>query len=215
MTGTTIGMVPVACCAARAASEFDATITSTPRSTSSLAEPGYWLDLPVCASDLNDDVLSLDVAALTQSLPKGIEHHQPDCRFNRARREVADPRHFVRWLRSRSMGPDRRSNGRREKFSPSHSITSSAQARSVGGTVRPRAFAVLALMINSNLVGCSIGAGQVLTVQNSIGIDRKASIGRAAGWHRSWPARQLAIFPPAEHRRAIAGPFANSAIFTR
>ena len=34
-----------------------------------------------------------------------------------------------------------------------HSITSSARARSVGGMVRPRAFAVLRLMTNSNLVG--------------------------------------------------------------
>ena len=33
-----------------------------------------------------------------------------------------------------------------------HSITSSARARSVGGIVRPRAFAVLRLMISSNLL---------------------------------------------------------------
>src|SRR5262249_26250481 len=33
-----------------------------------------------------------------------------------------------------------------------HSITSSARASSVGGTSRPRAFAVLRLMTNSNLV---------------------------------------------------------------
>ena len=38
-----------------------------------------------------------------------------------------------------------------------YSITSSARARSVGGTVRPSAFAVLRLMTSSNLVGCSTG----------------------------------------------------------
>jgi hypothetical protein len=38
-----------------------------------------------------------------------------------------------------------------------HSITSSARARSVGGIVRPRAFAVLALMTSSNFVGWSTG----------------------------------------------------------
>jgi hypothetical protein len=38
-----------------------------------------------------------------------------------------------------------------------HSITSSAVASSVDGTVRPSALAVLRLMTNSNLVGCSIG----------------------------------------------------------
>src|SRR5215204_7028956 len=45
----------------------------------------------------------------------------------------------------------------RKQFSPPHSITSSARARSVGGIVRPSALAVLKLMRNSNLVGCSTG----------------------------------------------------------
>jgi hypothetical protein len=36
-----------------------------------------------------------------------------------------------------------------------HSITSSARASSIGGTSRPRAFAVVRLMTMSNLVGCS------------------------------------------------------------
>ena len=38
-----------------------------------------------------------------------------------------------------------------------YSITSSARESSDGGTVRPIAFAVLRLMTNSNLVGCSTG----------------------------------------------------------
>ena len=38
-----------------------------------------------------------------------------------------------------------------------HSITSSARARSVGGTVRPSALAVLRLITNSILVGNSTG----------------------------------------------------------
>jgi hypothetical protein len=36
-----------------------------------------------------------------------------------------------------------------------YSITSSPRASSIGGTVRPSAFAVLRLITNSNLVGCS------------------------------------------------------------
>jgi hypothetical protein len=36
-------------------------------------------------------------------------------------------------------------------------ITSSARASTEGGIVRPRAFAVLTLITNSNLVGCSTG----------------------------------------------------------
>src|SRR5262245_809322 len=39
-----------------------------------------------------------------------------------------------------------------------YSITSSALASSVGGTLRPSVFAVLMLMTNSNLVGCSTGS---------------------------------------------------------
>jgi hypothetical protein len=38
-----------------------------------------------------------------------------------------------------------------------YSITSSASASIVGGRSRPRAFAVLRLITNSNLVGCSTG----------------------------------------------------------
>jgi hypothetical protein len=38
-----------------------------------------------------------------------------------------------------------------------YSITSSARASSVGGTVSPSAFAVFRLITRSNLVGCSIG----------------------------------------------------------
>ncbi len=40
---------------------------------------------------------------------------------------------------------------------PVHSITSSARLRSVGGTVRPSALAVLRLITSLNLVGCSTG----------------------------------------------------------
>jgi hypothetical protein len=42
-------------------------------------------------------------------------------------------------------------------LTPFHSITSSARARTVGGTSRPSVLAVLRLMTSSNLVGCSIG----------------------------------------------------------
>jgi hypothetical protein len=38
-----------------------------------------------------------------------------------------------------------------------HSITSSARDRIAGGMVRPSALAVLRLMTNSNVVGCTTG----------------------------------------------------------
>src|ERR1700741_2309082 len=43
------------------------------------------------------------------------------------------------------------------RIRPPHSITSSARASSVGGTVRPSALAVLRLMISSYFVGCCTG----------------------------------------------------------
>src|SRR5215217_550945 len=45
----------------------------------------------------------------------------------------------------------------RKQFSPPHSITSSARARSVGGMVRSSAVAVFTLITRSYLVGCSTG----------------------------------------------------------
>jgi hypothetical protein len=47
--------------------------------------------------------------------------------------------------------------GQGAEVSSIHSITSSARARSPAGTVTPRAFAVLRLTANHNLVGNSMG----------------------------------------------------------
>ena len=53
-----------------------------------------------------------------------------------------------------------------------YSITSSASASSVGGTVRPSALAVLRLITNSNLVGCmDRQVGRLLALENAAGID--------------------------------------------
>src|SRR5215204_1624331 len=60
-------------------------------------------------------------------------------------------------LRPRAEGPPRRHRKSRHDLPPSHSITSSARARSVGGIVRPSAFAVLTLITSSYLEGCSTG----------------------------------------------------------
>ena len=69
--------------------------------------------------------------------------------------EEADHRHR-RLLRARRERPRcRRATEQRDELAPPHSITSSARASSVGGTVRPSALAVLRLITSSNLVGCS------------------------------------------------------------
>ena len=68
---------------------------------------------------------------------------------------------------------------------PSHSITSSARARRVGGIVRPSALAVLRLMISSSFVRCSNGSRLVWLRRRSCR-RTKPSGGR---WHES-PARR-------------------------
>ena len=52
---------------------------------------------------------------------------------------------------------NRRTADKCDELAPFHSITSSARASSVGEISRPSAFAVLRLMISSNLVGCITG----------------------------------------------------------
>src|SRR5262249_60164605 len=69
----------------------------------------------------------------------------------------SDPRQ-PRLLRARGKRPRGcRAAKKRDELAPLHSITSSARARRVGGTVRPIVLAVCRLMTNSNLVGCRIG----------------------------------------------------------
>ena len=50
----------------------------------------------------------------------------------------------------------------------SYSMTSSARASSVSGTVRPSAFAVVRLMTRSNLVGCSTGRSAGLAPRRTL-----------------------------------------------
>jgi hypothetical protein len=51
----------------------------------------------------------------------------------------------------------RRAAEQRDELPPYHSMTSSARASNDGGTVRSSVFAVVRLMMRSNLVGCSTG----------------------------------------------------------
>src|SRR6476646_10058061 len=66
-----------------------------------------------------------------------------------------------------------------------YSITSSARASTEGGTVRPSALAVLRLIINSNLVGCSTGRSEGLV-----------------------PLRILSTYPPErKNKSGTSGPY--------
>ena len=59
---------------------------------------------------------------------------------------------------ARAASGHARTAEQRDEFSPVHSITSSALASSVGGTIRPSALAVVRLTARSNLVG-AVSAG--------------------------------------------------------
>ena len=68
-----IGIVLVACLAARVGLSPAVTMQSTLRRTSSVASSGSRSDVPFCRSVLNDDVFTFDVTKLAQSLVEGIE----------------------------------------------------------------------------------------------------------------------------------------------
>jgi hypothetical protein len=73
------------------------------------------------------------------------QRSQPECCANSGLHAAKEPRPIIPATRVASRTPW------------SHLRTSSTVARNVCGIVRPRAAAVLALMANSNLVGCSTG----------------------------------------------------------
>src|SRR5262249_5952160 len=77
--------------------------------------------------------------------------------------EHADAPHPLRLLRARREWPrGGRAGEQRDELASLHSITSSARASSVGGTVRPSTLAVVRLITSSNLVGNSIGRSPAL-----------------------------------------------------
>src|SRR5262249_18609642 len=96
-------------------------------------------------------VLVLDKPFLFQPLP---ERAQTDrVRDTRCTADKTNRRHGG-LLPARRERPRCRRTYKCNELPPSHSITSSARASSDGGTVRPRALAVLRLITSSNLAGC-------------------------------------------------------------
>src|SRR6476660_4823055 len=102
---------------------------------------------------LDHDILTVDKACFFQPLAQRGQKVR-GVRESSASKETD---HRNRLLRPRHKRPRRRTGKSRDERASSHSITSSARASSVGGTVRPSALAVLWLMTNSTFVGCSIG----------------------------------------------------------
>src|SRR5262249_59972918 len=114
-----------------------------------------WQPLCITISVTVDDieVAALDVTELSHPLQKGV-----DKPYGGPTSAPTQPGNEWPLLRARPERPcRRRPAAQRDELAPPHSITSSAVESSVGGTVRPSALAVQALMTNSNLVDCTTG----------------------------------------------------------
>src|SRR5262245_19047444 len=103
----------------------------------------------------NRKIATFDPAELAQPLHKSSD----PLTFGRRRGgpQVTDSRQLPRLLRPHRERPHRRAAEQRDELAPPHSMTSSARARSVGGTSMPSALAVLRLTTSSYFVGACTG----------------------------------------------------------
>src|SRR5262249_23287055 len=102
----------------------------------------------------NRHIATLGIAGFAQALVERT--HSGRVCAGRSGVKETDHRHR-RLLRARRKRPRCHTADKRDELAALHSITSSARAMSVGGTVRPSALAVLTLMTISIFVENSIG----------------------------------------------------------
>ena len=148
----TIGMIDVACFAARTTGVPEVTMTSTLSRTNSAA-----ISAQRSLRPRPSDTRSRRCGPRSSRAPAAAARRRRST-GSVAEAELAprkpDGRQLRRLLRARRERPrGRRAAEQRDELAPPHSITSSARASSVGGTSRPSALAVLRLMSSSNLVG--------------------------------------------------------------
>src|SRR5262244_1352927 len=103
---------------------------------------------------LDLQVLSLDPTGFAEPLAKGGQRRSI-C-LGRRPVEEADHRHRLLLCQKRTSRNNRAAQ-QHQLAAVYHSMTSVAQARIDGGTVRPSALAVLRLTTSSNRVGCWTG----------------------------------------------------------
>jgi hypothetical protein len=123
-----MGIVSVACCAARAAGvrRDDDVNPKSGQFGRLIYEP---LDLAICCSVLNKDVLAFHIAEFMQSLPEGIDHHHGLGKFKRPRRQEANSWNFLRLLSPRHHRPRRRPAQCRDQLAPPHAILPNGPGR--------------------------------------------------------------------------------------
>src|SRR5262249_44039334 len=113
------------------------------------------LAAPVCPAIFDRDRAALDPTEVVE--PPRECGRPPPFRQRCAVAQEPDNWSLRRLLRARHHRPSRRAAEQRDEVAPSHSITSSAAASSLSGTVRPSALAVLRLRVVSYLVGAWTG----------------------------------------------------------
>ncbi len=105
------------------------------------------------------DIVLVGPAQFLESAPESCYPRLRDGIAFGISHQYADPAHaLLHRLRARRERPGRRrATEKRDELAPPHSITSSAMASSLSGTVRPSILAVSALMTSSNLLACTTG----------------------------------------------------------
>src|SRR5262249_49710744 len=109
--------------------------------------------ITIAPAKFDPEIAAFSPPQLRESTPQRRNRRLPSrIALNKAH-EHADQPHPVRLLLPARHDRQRCSAANeRDELAPPHSITSSARASSEGGTVRPRAFAVLRLITNSIFV---------------------------------------------------------------
>ncbi len=159
-----MGMVRVCCSSAAVVGVLDERTSSGLQRDKFLRESLHRLLVGRRPTKVDPDVATLCPPELLESLPeRGEEALSFPITFGK-RHQHADASHPISLLlRAPRERPRRRAAEQRDELASFHSITSSARASRVSGTVRPNALAVLRLMINSNLIGCWTGRSAGLT----------------------------------------------------
>jgi len=120
---------------------------------------GEALAASLCPANLDRDIATVDPTKFAQ--PPNESGKQLAAARRRGRAQEPNGRQLAHLLRPRRERPGCGAADERDELAPSHlrghSITSSARTRSVGGTSKPRAFAVFKLRTVSYLVGASTG----------------------------------------------------------
>src|SRR5262249_18948906 len=119
---------------------------------------------------LNRDGATFYPAEFAQSLEES--GRQLVLRRRCGRPQEPDGRQLAGLLRARHERPrGSRAAKQRDELAAPHSITSSARASNVAGRSSPSAFAVVRLMVRSNLVGCSTGMSAGLAPRRTLSIN--------------------------------------------